>query len=161
MLNTDFVEKCRKLVGRAYADIDCIRVVTKPLGLHMAGTNWLWRSINNSAKYRYLKWRVAEQPDPTELETGDVVFKIKWEQVPEGYDDCPNCHHVGVYMGDGTVCHSSPKTGVRIEPFNPYEWDGWGRLMHVEYVEFPREAEKTVDGISDHDMLKALYEKYC
>lgn len=161
MNNVDFCRKCTTLVGKPYGEIDCIRVVSKPLGLKMSGTNWLWRSINNSVKYRYLKWRVAEPPEQRELEAGDVVFKIKWEQIPEGYDDCPNCHHVGVYLGDGTVCHSSPKTGVRIEPFNPSAWDGWGKMTAVEYVTTPREPTYEYEDLSDHDMLKALYDKYC
>ena len=85
MLNTDFVEGVKALIGTPYAKCDCKDVIAKPLGIRFAGTNWLWRSIKNSSKYRYLSERVKFSPLSGDLKTGDILFKIR-DKVPEGYD---------------------------------------------------------------------------
>lgn len=156
MTNIEFVERAKALIGRPYAEIDCKEVVAEALGIRFSGTNWLWRSIYNSRKYRYLSSRVEEQPEQAGLLPGDVVFKIVWDKIPDGYDTAPNCYHVGVYSGHGTVIHSSPKTGVREAPFISNEWDGWGRMSQLEYIDDP---EDDVAGMTDRDMLRAIYNK--
>lgn len=162
MKNTEFVRKVCLLCGLSYEVCDCKDVVRKPLGISFKGTNWLWRSIFNSSKYRFLKWRVASEPDESELEPGDVLFKIVWDKIPPGYHDCPNAHHVGVYIGNGEVVHSSPGVGVRRAPFVSSEWDGWGKMLQVQYIDSPRPAdvEVTEHELTDSEMIRALYQKY-
>lgn len=156
MLNTEFVEGVMALIGTPYTKCDCKDVIAKPLGIRFAGTNWLWRSIKNSSKYRYLVSRV-QSPIPTDdLKPGDILFKIR-DKVPDGYDDKPDAYHVSVYIGNGKIVHSSPSTGVREDNYVYGAWQGWGRMKQVEYQEKPPE---TTTEITDHEMIKALYEKF-
>lgn len=156
MMNTEFVEGVKALIGTPYAKCDCKDVIAKPLGIRFAGTNWLWRSIKNSSKYRYLVSRV-QSPMPTDgLKPGDILFKIK-DKVPDGYDDNPDAYHVSVYIGNGKIVHSSPSTGVREDDYVFGAWQGWGVMKQVEYR---TETPETAPEISDHEMIKALYEKF-
>lgn len=152
MTNTVFVARVLDLIGTPYSECDCKDVIAKPLGIRFAGTNWLWRSIKNSSKYRYLVSRV-QSPMPTDgLKLGDILFKIR-DKVPDGYDDKPDAYHVSVYIGNGKIVHSSPSTGVREDDYVFGAWQGWGVMKQVEYqTETPE--------ISDHEMIKALYEKF-
>ena len=156
MLNTEFVEGVKALIGTPYAKCDCKDVIARPLGIRFAGTNWLWRSFKNSSKYRYLVSRVQSPVSASYLKTGDILFKIR-DKVPDGYDDQPDAYHVAVYIGNGKIVHSSPSTGVREDDYIFGAWQGWGQMKQVEYrVELPETATE----ISDHEMIKALYEKF-
>lgn len=156
--NLTFVNRVKALCGLSYDECDCIGVVTNALGIRCQGTNWLWRSIRNSAKYRYLSWRVADEPREGDLMPGDVVFMIRWERVPDGYTDCPDCHHIGVYVGNGKVVHSSPNVGVREAPFIESEWDGWGKMSMVVYPDF-KASEPDEPEMTDRQLLEAIYNK--
>ena len=156
MLNTVFVEHVKELVGMPYAFCDCKDVIAKALGIRFSGTNWLWRSVKNSSKYRYLSERVQSPHLTGELIPGDIIFKIR-DIVPDGYDDAPDAYHVAVYIGDGCIIHSSPKTGVRVDEYIYGSWQGWGRMKQVEYENtVPDEGDLT-----EHEMIKAIYEKIC
>lgn len=157
MLNTEFVEGVKALIGTPYSQCDCKDVIARPLGIRFAGTNWLWRSIKNSSKYRYLVSRV-QSPVPTDgLKPGDILFKIR-DKVPGGYDDQPDAYHVSVYIGNGRIVHSSPSTGVREDDYVFGSWQGWGVMKQVEYR--PKSPE-TAKEITDHEMIKAIYHKIC
>lgn len=156
MLNTEFVEGVKSLIGTPYAKCDCKDVIAKPLGIRFAGTNWLWRSINNSSKYRYLIERLQTNMLSEDMKAGDILFKIRGG-IPDGYNDSPDAYHVAVYIGDGKIVHSSPSTGVREDNYVYGAWQGWGRMKQVEYQEKPPE---TATEITDHEMIKALYEKF-
>ena len=155
MLNTEFVDGVKALIGTPYAKCDCKDVIAKPLGIRFAGTNWLWRSAKNSSKYRYLSARLNYSILSGDLKPGDILFKIR-DKVPDGYDDKPDAYHVAVYIGDGKIVHSSPLTGVREDEYIYGAWQGWGRMKQVEY---PEKAPET--GMTDHEMIKAIYNKIC
>lgn len=157
MLNTEFVESVKALIGTPYSQCDCKDVIARPLGIRFAGTNWLWRSIKNSSKYRYLVDRLQSPilPDSTEMKAGDILFKIRGG-IPEGYNDSPDAYHVAVYIGAGKIVHSSPSTGVREDDYIYSAWQGWGRMKQIEYTEEAPEME-----LSDHEMIKAIYRKIC
>lgn len=157
MLNTLFVEGVKELVGTPYEFCDCKDVICKPLGIRMSGTNWLWRSIKNSSKYRYLCERVRHAPLSGDLKPGDILFKIR-DGVPNGYTDSPDAYHVGVYIGDGCVIHSSPKTGVRVDEYVVGSWQGWGRMKQIEYEEIPFSDPEQTE-LSDHEMITEIYNK--
>ena len=156
MLNTEFVEGVKALIGTPYAKCDCKDVIAKPLGIRFAGTNWLWRSINNSSKYRYLIERLQTNILSEDMKAGDILFKIRGG-IPKGYNDSPDAYHVAVYIGDGKIVHSSPYTGVREADYIFGAWQGWGQMKQVEYR---AESPETAPEISDHEMIKALYEKF-
>ena len=157
MLNTEFVEGVKALIGTPYSQCDCKDVIAKPLGIRFSGTNWLWRSVDNSTKYRYLKERYQYEPPIYELLPGDILFKIR-PAIPSGYKDFPDAYHVSVYVGNGNIIHSSPKTGVRVDEYRPCEWEGYGRMKQVEYTD---ENRKYDPDLTDHEMIKAIYNKIC
>ena len=163
MTNTKFVNNCLSLCGKSYNEVDCIGVVRKALDIQCKGTNWLFRSINNSTKYRYLIERHAcgdgSTPPP-----GAVVFKANENKIPDGYNDKPDVYHCGVVDTDGYVIHSSPKTGVRKDYSSRWDsWNYWGLMKQVDYdntVSVDKETTKQTDGISsmtDREILEAIY----
>lgn len=160
MLNTEFVEGVKALIGTPYEKCDCKDVIAKPLGIRFAGTNWLWRSIKNSGKYRYLSKRVKSSPFSGELKPGDILFRIR-DKVPGGYDDKPDAYHVSVYIGDGKIVHSSPSTGVREDEYIYGAWQGWGSMKQVEYPGKAPETDMNNYDMNDHEMIKAIYNKIC
>lgn len=155
MLNTEFIKGVKALIGTPYSQCDCKDVIARPLGISFSGTNWLWRSIDNSSKYRYLKKRYQYNPPAYELLPGDILFKIR-AVTPMGYRDLPDAYHVAVYIGAGKIVHSSPSTGVREEDYIYGAWQGWGRMKQIKYTEEATEME-----LSDHEMIKAIYNKIC
>lgn len=155
MLNTEFIEGVKALIGTPYSQCDCKDVIARPLGIRFSGTNWLWRSKDNFSKYRYLKERYQYKPHINELLPGDILFKIR-STIPNGYQDLPDVYHVAVYIGGGKIIHSSPSTGVREEDYIYGAWQGWGRMKQIEYSE-----ESVQSDMSDHEMIKAIYNKIC
>lgn len=156
MTNTLFVERVQALVGKPYSECDCKDVIAKALGIKFAGTNWLWRSVNNSPKYRYLSERFICEPYISELIPGDILFKIR-SGVPKGYEKGPDAHHVSVYVGNGKIIHSSVRLGVHVDDYKQGEWQAYGRMKQVEYID---DETKFDPDLSDHEMIKALYEKF-
>ena len=163
MTNTQFVNNCLSLCGKSYNEVDCIGVVRKALDIQCKGTNWLFRSINNSNKYRYLIERHAcgdgATPPP-----GAVVFKANENKIPDGYNDKPDVYHCGVVDTDGYVIHSSPKTGVRKDYSSRWNsWNYWGLMKQVDYDSdgsVDKETIEPTDGISsmtDREILEAIY----
>lgn len=155
MLNTEFVDSVKALIGTPYSKCDCKDVIARPLGIRFAGTNWLWRSINNSSKYQYLVERLQTPILSEDMKPGDILFKIRGG-IPDGYKDSPDAYHVSVYIGNGKIVHSSPSTGVREDNYIYGTWHGWGRMKQVEYSVKAPETSMT-----DHEMIKAIYHKIC
>lgn len=173
MTNDEFAERALQLVGRPYSEVDCIGVVRTAAKIRCQGTNWLWRSIDNAPKYRYLIDRIERPPTREELIDGLLVFRIRWDKVPEGYSNRPDCHHVGVIYG-GKVIQSNPDTGVTVTAYNLDQWHGAGRLKQISYThksDFPAEDYEESElenelpftdidpdsGLSDHEMILAIY----
>lgn len=155
MLNTEFIEGVQALIGTPYSQCDCKDVIAKPLGIRFAGTNWLWRSINNSSKYQYLVERLQSPMLSEDMKPGDILFKIRGG-IPDGYKDSPDAYHVAVYIGGGKIVQSSPSAGVWEDDYIYGAWHGWGRMKQIKYTEEATEME-----LSDHEMIKAIYHKIC
>lgn len=164
MTGKEFAENALKLVGEPYNKIDCIAVVRLAANIKCQGTNWLWRSFNYSRKYRYLVTRSDTPPDMEQLQDGLLVFRINWNKVPDGYTDKPNCHHVGVILGD-TVIQSNTNTGVTQTEYNPTNWNACGFLKDIVY-ERPFMERQTneqeiyhpdAELLTDHEILVRLY----
>lgn len=113
----DAIRTARSLLGTPYSEIDCIGLIvrvirTSPGGVgayRCQGTNWLWRSIDNSAKYRDLTWR---QEGIAGAQAGMLAFKRRGTDV----------HHVGLVTGDGTVIHGSSAAGKVVETKLDASW---------------------------------------
>ena len=170
MTADEFCSKVMGLVGNPYSKTDCIGVIRQSLGIRCQGTNWLWRSIFNSEKYRYLTSRGTGAPDA--LLKGMILFRLK-NTIPDGYSDPPDCHHCGVYVGNGIVVQSNPVPGVFTKNYISSEWNGWGLMKQVDYKfqdfvqdnelpfsDLPPDPEQEAEiELSDHEMIKAIYNK--
>ena len=165
----EFVRRALSLVGQSYGECDCIGVVRKAANIKCQGTNWLWRSIFNSPKYRYLVERSVKPLTPDRYEDGLLVFRIRFDQIPKGYTDTPDCHHVGVLgfnNGRWEVIQSNPSPGVTNTGFSPSQWDGWGKLKMIDYAG-PAQPDPQPDPETDgnrldeiYRMVKVLYDAY-
>ena len=161
-----FARNALACVGQSYAMTDCIGVVRKAAEIKCQGTNWLWRSISNSVKYRYLIERSTKQLEPDQLEEGLLVFRIRFDKIPTGYIDPPDCHHVGVIVKDGgrwAVVQSNPGPGVTVSEFQAKQWDGWGKPKMIVYHGPEKEPEPMpeTDRLEEiYRMIKVLYDAY-
>ena len=154
-----FLDKVKSFIGIPYRDCVCDAIIRNALGVKFSGVNWLFRSINNSPKYRYLIERHA-CGDGTTPPPGAVVFKTDENKIPKGYEDKPDAYHCGVVDEDGYVIHSSPKTGVRKDMTSRWtNWDYWGLMKQVEY---DNENDYSVSNNvtdSSHDYLKTMSDR--
>ena len=131
--NEDAISTARALIGTPYSKLDCIGLIvrvirTSPGGdptYRCQGTNWLWRSIDNSAKYRDLTWR---QEGIQGARAGMLPFKRNGGDV----------HHVGLATERGTVIHSSSVYGKVVE--TPLD-ESWQLLAVHRYIEAASAAE--------------------
>ena len=166
MTGTDLAENALKLLGEPYNRIDCIGVVRLSADIKCQGTNWLWRSFNYSKKYRYLVTRSDTAPDLDQMQDGMLVFRINWNQIPNGYTDRPNCHHVGILYRD-TVIQSNTNSGVIQTKYSPGKWNACGFLKDIQYsrpfmerAEPEQETESDTipaEELTDHEILVRLY----
>ena len=107
-------------------------------------------------------------PRLNEIKNGLLVFRIKWDQIPKGYSDRPNCHHVGVII-ESDVVQSNESTGVNRKPYNVNEWVGCGWMKFIDFPISenaipPEENEISYNDVytqpgelTDHEMIKAIY----
>lgn len=122
----DAIQTARALIGTPYSRVDCIGLIvrvirTSPGGdptYRCQGTNWLWRSIDNSARYRDLTWR---QEGIQGAQAGMLAFKRSGKDV----------HHVGIVTERGTVIHSSSVYGKVVE--TPLD-ESWQLLAIHRYI---------------------------
>ena len=97
----------RGLLGTSYDELDCINLIKKVIRVSAggeksyttAGTNALWESDKNSAKYRDLTWK---QEGISGAKAGMLAF------MGVGTGDV---NHVGLVTEKGTVVHSSKSRG--------------------------------------------------
>ncbi|MDD7175806.1 MAG: SH3 domain-containing protein [Clostridiales bacterium] len=131
----DAIATARALLGTPYSELDCISLIvrvirTSPGGdptYRCQGTNWLWRSIDNSARYRDLTWR---QEGIQGARAGMLAFKRSGD----------NVHHVGLVTERGTVIHSSSAKGCVVETALD---DTWQLLAIHRYIKAAGEAEES------------------
>ena len=123
----DAIATARALMGTPYKEMDCIAliraVIKKSPGgeknYRCEGTNWLWRSIGNSGKYKHLTWR---QDGTGGARAGMLAFKRSGE----------NVHHVGLVTECGTVIHSSSAAGFVVETVLDDTWHLLGIHRYIE-----------------------------
>ena len=123
----DAIAAARALIGTPYATLDCIGLIvrvirTAPGGdpaYRCQGTNWLWRSVSNSPKYRDLTRQIVGIRD---AQAGMLAFKRSGD----------NIHHVGLVTGEGTVIHSSSAAGRVVETALDASWQLMGVHRYIE-----------------------------
>ena len=114
----------RGLLGTSYDELDCINLIKKVIRVSAggeksyttAGTNALWESDANSAKYRDLTWK---QEGISGAKAGMLAF------MGVGTGDVS---HTGLVTEQGTVIHSSKSRGgvVETELTAKAGWNGLG-----------------------------------
>lgn len=171
MNNEEFIKNVKNLIGESYLKCDCAAVIRKALNINFSGTNWLFRSLNNSSKYKYIT-ELHNCGDGVNPPPGSVVFKVDENKIPDGYSDKPDAYHCGVVDEDGYVIHSTPKTGVRKDMTSRWtNWDYWGLMKQVEYS-YENDSDVSNDGgyystsdsiydccesLTDREILEAIY----
>lgn len=136
----DAISAARALIGTPYAALDCIGLIVRVIRAspggdptyRCQGTNWLWRSIDNSARYRDLTWR---QEGIQGARAGMLAFKRHGRDV----------HHVGIVTERGTVIHSSSVRGQVVETALD---ESWHLLAKHRYIEVAASAAETEDDMS-------------
>ncbi len=138
----DAIRTARTFIGTPYSEMDCIaliRAVIKRTAGGMKdyrceGTNWLWRSIDGSGKYRHVIW---QKEDIDGARGGMLAFKRRGEDI----------HHVGLVTQEGTVIHSSSAEGCVVETPLDGSWAclGQHRYIEVSQKESAQENEYTED----------------
>lgn len=126
----DAIRSAQARLGTAYKDMDCIAlirdVIKRSAGgvtdYRCEGTNWLWRSINKSGKYKHLIWR---QESIEGARGGMLAFKRSGDDI----------HHVGIVTDKGTVIHSSSVSGQVVETPLDNSWHCLGQHRYIEVLE--------------------------
>lgn len=126
----DAIRSAQARLGTAYKDMDCIAlirdVIKRSAGgvtdYRCEGTNWLWRSINNSGKYRHLIWR---QEGIEGARGGMLAFKRSGDDI----------HHVGLVTDKGTVIHSSSVSGCVVETPLDNSWHLLGQHRYIAVLD--------------------------
>lgn len=124
------IRTARGMIGTSYDELDCINLIKKVIRVSAggeksyttAGTNALWESDTNSAKYRDLTWK---QGGISGAKSGMLAF------MGVGTGDV---NHVGLVTERGTVIHSSKSRGgvVETELTEKNGWNGLGKHRMIE-----------------------------
>ena len=127
---SEAIRMARALVGTPYSELDCINLIKKVIRTApggdkrytTAGTNALWESDKNSAKYRDLTWK---QDSISGAEAGMLAF------MGVGTGDVS---HTGLVTERGTVIHSRKSRGgvVETELTEKNGWNGLGKHRMIE-----------------------------
>ena len=123
----DAIDAARALLGTPYATLDCIGLIVRVIRTcrggdppyRCQGTNWLWRSVGNSPKYRDLTRQLVGVLGAM---AGMLAFKRSGD----------NIHHVGLVTGEGTVIHSSSAAGKVVETALDCSWHMLGVHRMIE-----------------------------
>ena len=131
----------RGLLGTSYDELDCINLIKKVIRVSAggeksyttAGTNALWESDKNSAKYRDLTWK---QEGISGAKAGMLAF------MGVGTGDVS---HTGLVTEQGTVIHSSKSRGGVVETALTAK-AGWNGLGAHRMIEAEGSGDKSADG---------------
>lgn len=122
----DAIRTGRILLGTPYEQMDCMALIREIIkrsaggvpDYRCEGTNWLWKSIGNSGKYRHLTW---QQDGIDGARAGMLAFKRNGDDV----------HHVGLVTCEGTVIHSSSVKGCVVETPLDSSWHCLGQHRYI------------------------------
>lgn len=138
--------ECGGYIGISYSVLDCqafVEKVLKDCGLskNWRGSNDMWRNAVHDAR-----------PIGDDIAPGEWVFTIKHDgkEDKSRYKDGVNAAHVGIYIGNGLVVHSTTG-GVQYDTINNVRWTHCAKAKCIDYHE----------EMSEKEMLKAIYEKIC
>ena len=141
-----FVEQAQsaKYDGISYASLDCQAFLEQVLkdagekGHNWRGSNHMWREA------------LSEKHDLTaisDVPAGAWLFTWKRDggEKARGYNDNEgNAKHVGIYIGKGTVRHSTSagSYGVQYDDISSARWTAWGLCKYIDYSLNPGKADR-------------------
>lgn len=145
-----FVERAAsgEYIGIKYEELDCQAFVERVL--HDCGIRRNWRGSNDM-------WRNAvhsrTQLDGEDPQPGAWVFTIKTDggEDRSRYKDGINAAHVGIYLGNGRVIHSTTG-GVQWDSLSSNRWTHYALANDIDY---------DCNDMSYNDMIVAIYNKIC
>lgn len=158
MIAAEWAEKIstdrNNLIGIPYTTLDCQAFVEFCLKKY-AGISKNWRGSNDM-------WRNAvhdKSADFGNIEQGEWVFTIKNDgKQPARYKDGVNAAHVGIYIGDGEIIHSTTG-GVQMDKItNSKRWTHHAKANCLDYVADVATTENSCNGL--YNELVALVNKY-
>lgn len=149
MTGNEFAAKCHDTpnMGKPYSKLDCQAFVEAELSRagidkhNYRGSNDMWRNM------------VKNRSDNMQtILPGELVFTIKNDggERERGYNDnMGNASHIGIYLGDGLVHHSTTG-GVQKDNVTSKRWTHHAQHKNIVYNESGnpyKEALLQIDGI--------------
>lgn len=123
-------------LGIPYKDMDCQAFVERVLS-DAGETGHNWRGSNHM-------WRDALSEKHTEINKAEVpagawLFTLRYDggEKERGYTDGEgNAKHVGIYLGNGKVIHSTSagSAGVQMDRITSARWNAWGLCKYIQYT---------------------------
>lgn len=158
MIAAEWAEKISadrsNLIGIPYTTLDCQAFVEFCLKKY-AGISKNWRGSNDM-------WRNAvhdKSEDFENIEPGEWVFTIKNDgKQPARYKDGVNAAHVGIYIGNDEVIHSTTG-GVQMDKItNSKRWTHHAKSNCLDYAADVATTENSCNEL--YNELVALVNKY-
>ena len=158
MIAAEWAEKIsadrNNLIGIPYATLDCQAFVEYGLRKY-ANIKKDWRGSNDM-------WRNAvhdKSADFGNIEPGEWVFSIRHDgKEPKRYTDGVNAAHVGIYIGNGDVIHSTTG-GVQMDKItNSKRWTHHAKANCLDYDADVTTKENSCTAL--YNDLVALVNKY-
>ena len=139
-----------KRIGTPYEKLDCQALVEQLL-TDAGVSHPNWRGSNHMFREAIAN-RYALPADRLTIPEGSFVFTLKHDggEVARGYhDDIGNATHVGLYLREGKVIHSTTG-GVQWDVITSYRWTHYGLCKLLSY-DAPKKPED-----EDPDALKTM-----
>lgn len=122
-------------LGIAYEKLDCQAFVEKVL--HDCGISQNWRGSNHMWR-EALSYKKAIE-SVSEIPAGAWLFTVKQDggEKERGYNDNEgNAKHVGIYLGNNDVIHSTTG-GVQMDKITSKRWTHYGLCKYIDYNNVP------------------------
>lgn len=165
-----YVEQAQtgKYLGISYDKLDCQAFVEKVLsdagekGHDWRGTNDMWRNALTVKR---------DIVDIADIPAGAWVFTLKHDggEKDRGYyDDEGNATHVGIYLGAGSVMHSTKTAtanGVQLDMVTSSRWTHYGLCKYINFgsgedAENLRDLVKRLGTVTIYDLYQAMRDEW-